>query len=974
MPSGHDLREQLRASLAHAYDIERELGGGGMSRVFVARDAALKREIVIKVLSPDLAGGVSLDRFQREIELAAGLQHPNIVPVLAAGEAAGLPYYTMPLVVGESLRDRIARAPLSPREALPILRDVARALAYAHAHGVVHRDIKPDNVLLADDYAVVTDFGVAKAISVARSTGADERALTLTALGVSLGTPAYMAPEQAAGDPNTDHRADIYAFGVLAYEMLTGALPFDARSPQAMMVAHATQAPTPLAAKRAGVPTPLTNLVMRCLEKDPAQRPHSADDIVSALDAVSASGETSSAAAPARPPRRGRLVALVVVAAAVVGGIAAVLSLRSRGAPAPATDPNSVVVLPFRVTATDSSIRSLHEGIVDLIAAKLTGAIHTVDTRRALAAWRHAGGSRDASRDVTADVMRDVGAGMAIDGDVTQAGSSVTLSASLVDARAPSSRVKQSVSGPPSAVAMLVDSLIAKLLAERGSGRDQGASLQSIPLPALQEYIAGKAAYRSGHYREATNHFGRALEIDSTFAAAALQLSLAADWSIDPRGGAAHALALADRDQLGRTDRLLLHEATDGRFGCAARLARREEATQIAADVPELWYDLGDELTHCGAAMGMDDYAQRALAAFNRALALDSSFTPALEHLPIIYMWVGDTAAGRRALSRFPDTSDFVAFNQYLILTDSASRARAISKLLLEPLPELTPFAYLAAGVFEPPGVGDAGRILSTAKSRAVTNADQRAVASIDHAVAMMLGQPKRGVASAVAAGLSPAAMLLDRIFWDGDSAAAVSALPAASAVASRAPDSSNASEWVSCAFAVGEYEFATKGASEADAAEAARLRSFKGSPFQMNRAARFALLLEAQHAAASKTPNAMELVAAADSMLRQVEGGDYNEGAGNLIAARLWERMGDLRRAYAATLRMEVRVTPRPFVSTMWRERARLATAAGDTAEAIRAYRQYVAIRALAEPSLQPDLQNAKRELARLEKQPAGK
>src|SRR5690348_16834699 len=175
-----------------------------MSRVFVARDAALKREIVIKVLAPDLAGGVSLDRFQREIELAAGLQHPNIVPVLAAGEAAGLPYYTMPFVVGESLRERIARGAIPVRDALPILRDVARALAYAHAHGVVHRDIKPDNVLLSHDYAVVTDFGVAKAISAARSSGGDAAALTLTALGVSLGTPAYMSPEQAAGDPSTD--------------------------------------------------------------------------------------------------------------------------------------------------------------------------------------------------------------------------------------------------------------------------------------------------------------------------------------------------------------------------------------------------------------------------------------------------------------------------------------------------------------------------------------------------------------------------------------------------------------------------------------------------------------------------------------------------------------------------------------------------------------------------------------------------
>ena len=225
MTAPPDLREQLQAALGDTYIVERELGGGGMSRVFVARDAALKREVVIKVLIPEMADGLSADRFQREIELAARLQHPNIVPLLAAGTAVGLPYYTMPLVAGESLRARLARdGELSVQEATSILRDVARALAYAHAQGVVHRDIKPDNVLLAGDYAVVTDFGVAKALAASQRTGAEPREPStgaLTALGTALGTPAYMSPEQAAGDPSTDARTDIYALGVMAYEMLT---------------------------------------------------------------------------------------------------------------------------------------------------------------------------------------------------------------------------------------------------------------------------------------------------------------------------------------------------------------------------------------------------------------------------------------------------------------------------------------------------------------------------------------------------------------------------------------------------------------------------------------------------------------------------------------------------------------------------------------------------------------------------------
>ena len=201
-----ELREHVQQSLSGTHTIERELGGGGMSRVFVAREQRLGRLVVVKVLAPELAAAISAERFEREIQLAASLQQANILPVLAAGDVDGLPYYTMPYVEGESLRARLAHGPVAIGQAMEILRDVARALAYAHAHGVVHRDIKPDNILLSGHTAVVADFGIAKAIVAAQeqSSGA-----TLTQLGTAVGTPAYMAPEQAAGDPSTDHRADI---------------------------------------------------------------------------------------------------------------------------------------------------------------------------------------------------------------------------------------------------------------------------------------------------------------------------------------------------------------------------------------------------------------------------------------------------------------------------------------------------------------------------------------------------------------------------------------------------------------------------------------------------------------------------------------------------------------------------------------------------------------------------------------------
>ena len=323
-----DNADRLRTALADRYRLERELGQGGMATVYLAEDLKHKRKVALKVLRPELAATMGPERFSREIQVAARLQHPHIHGVLDSGESDGFFYYVMPYVEGETLRDRITRSGELPvTDALRLLGEITEALAVAHKAGVVHRDIKPENILLSGRHALVMDFGVAKAVT--EASGRQQ----LTTAGVALGTPAYMAPEQATADPQLDHRVDIYALGVLAYEMLTGHPPFHGLTPQQTLAAHVTQAPVPVTQRRPGIAPVLDALIMRCLAKRPADRFQTADELVVALEplATPSGGMTpthtmpiSAVAAPRTMPRwvhgaiAGATVILVGAAALVI--------------------------------------------------------------------------------------------------------------------------------------------------------------------------------------------------------------------------------------------------------------------------------------------------------------------------------------------------------------------------------------------------------------------------------------------------------------------------------------------------------------------------------------------------------------------------------------------------------------------------------------------------------------------------------
>jgi serine/threonine-protein kinase len=373
---------------------------------------------VVKVLSPELAAGLSTERFEREIQLAASLQQANIVPLMSAGATAnGWPFYTMPFVDGLSLRARLARDGAMPlTESISVLRDVARALAYAHERGVVHRDIKPENVLLSGGTAVVTDFGIAKAVKASQTVAPGG---TLTQIGASLGTPAYMAPEQAAGDPAVDQRADLYAWGVMAYELLGGRHPFAERtSPQQMLAAHLAETPLPLRRIAPAVPPALAALVMRCLEKDPARRPPSAAALLDELN--------GSSVAPRRMAGLGARAAVVVLLllVMVIGAIA--WRGRTKSAATASPDAHTLAVLPFANLSGDSTQQYFADGLADELTTALSRNPGLHVTARS-AAFSPAVRALDAMA-----AGRRLGVATVLEGAVRRAGSRIRLSAQLV--------------------------------------------------------------------------------------------------------------------------------------------------------------------------------------------------------------------------------------------------------------------------------------------------------------------------------------------------------------------------------------------------------------------------------------------------------------------------------------------------------------------------------------------------------------
>lgn len=531
-----DLLSDLRTQLGDRYRIERELGGGGMSRVFVAEELALGRRVVLKVLPPDMAATVNTDRFRREVQFVARLQHPHIVPVLATGEDVGTLWYSMPYVDGDTLRGRMSTGSMTVREVITVWRDMLDALSYAHKAGVVHRDIKPDNVLLSGRHAVVTDFGIAKAV--ASATLAEGGSAALTGVGFVVGTPAYMAPEQAAGMTEIDPRADVYSTALVAYEMFTGTAPFGGMTPARALAAQVQTMPAAPRTLRTELPPSIDALLMRCLAKEMDERPATADAVLEALDAIDAAGgvatpstQTKGADGSARttPASRGRGLAYLGIALAAAG-VATWLLMRggaSRVTDAP-VERDLLVVASFAHEVKDSSYsRAVTEALrIDLQQSPKLRVAEPQLVASTLQTMRVASDA-DLTDSLARDLGRRTGAKAFVTGALRPLGTGYALTARLVSVADGSEVAALRETAKSSSELLDAIDRLSKALREKAG--ESVASLRASPalpsvttasIDALVEYSQAVEVMRNGEQFVASQGFERALKIDSTFASA----------------------------------------------------------------------------------------------------------------------------------------------------------------------------------------------------------------------------------------------------------------------------------------------------------------------------------------------------------------------------------------------------------------------------------------------------------------------
>ena len=647
--AGTDPLVHLQTTLAERYTIGRQLGRGGMATVYLARDLRHGRDVAIKVLRPDLAAGLGIDRFLREIRIEAALQHPHILGLIDSGileynsgpkDTSGLqlPYYVMPFIPGESLRDRLAREKQLPlADTIRIARDVGDALSHAHAHGVIHRDIKPGNILLSEGHAWVADFGIARAITVA----AGEE---LTETGLAIGTPDYMSPEQASAEAGIDGRSDVYALGCVVYEMLTGEPPFHGRTAQAILARHRIDPPPSLRVVRPTIPEHVESAVIKALAKVPADRYLTTADFVADLErpqgvAVASKGHVQRRVRPA------------LIAAATLLGLAGLWLYVTRGGSA-GLDPNRVVVFPLDEGSRSAISEASGEAVATYIGYALEGTapLKWLDGRDFLSPAQRAS-LREISPAEAREISRQKRAAYYLDGSILRVSDSVTVVLRLHDVAGDSVLKRTGASGQVATASLPQLGLRAMaglmpILLEPGRRVDVSALSERQP-DAIANFLQGEREYRQMRFGRALDHYHSAVQEDSSFALAALKGGQSAGW-LERSADAQSLLAVSVRHkELLPAKYKLYAEGLSAYWSGDAdsAVSRFRRAIAVDSSWSDAWMALGEVYYHLlPRGSSLDSLAEDA---FNRTRRLDADFTPPLYHLVALALHRGNVTSAR---------------------------------------------------------------------------------------------------------------------------------------------------------------------------------------------------------------------------------------------------------------------------------------------------------------------------------------
>jgi len=977
------LLPRVRLALADRYTIERELGRGGMSVVYLAHDEKLQRKAAVKVLHPEIAGLIGVERFEREIAICARLSHPHILPLYDSGEADGLLYYVMPFVDGESLRERLERdGPMPATGVAALVREVASALAAAHAEGIVHRDIKPANILLTRGQTFVSDFGIARSLP---ESGGSQR---ITGAGVTVGTPAYISPEQALGEGETDARADQYSLACVAYEMLTGEPPFASRSARTIAARHVFDVVPPIRTVRPGVSRTTEAVILRALAKAPADRWPDIESFANALH--SSVNEPDSALGPRpRPHRRTAVVAVVVVAVAIAGIVAATMAHEGGGfgRATPTIDAARAAVLPFDITTTDRQLGITAEEMAAIVEARLGGTdvlalVPTSSTVAELRAIRPTGPISSQQRD---QIARRVGAGQIVTGRVTVVGDSVVIGGTLHSLANRGREIRvEGITGPVGRLAALLE-VVANELLVRAAGEPPSrfSTLVTRAPEPFKAYLSGRAKIARGRYRDASADFRRAIAADSTFATAGLALLFAQNLAGNSAGTIeGWQIAHRFRDRLTAPDQTLLAAVEAPAENNYSGLLRAW--SRLTDSVSGLWetdYQFGELLYLWGPAIGNFDAHTQAANLFRQVLARDSAFAPALERLIDIAASAGDTTELRRlgrlhmACNPQADETDYIRWRLAGLLADSTqsdSGFRFDDSTSTQALSRVVVVAQLDAI-----RLADAVAAAREVQHRATTQLARWGAAELARALALNRGRPNDAPPTPSGPTYNgPVPELyrtIEALYWDGDS------VEAAILVAKRAryadgpiPMSADPKEPVFmdvCLVGLwrasrNEWGFVRRAVERLGRARSAQLTP-SSNYIPICRA-----ILGARELAARNDPAAGVALERLDSIATARPATNAHiMFAANIMAARLHEAAGDNAAALEAVRRRtrSLDLGAAVGLSTLLREEGNLAATVGDTRGAIRAYSAYLTLRADAAPAFADDVADVRRRLMAL-------